>query len=99
MKAAYILLAFLFLAGLPGVIGLAACDFSGFTAVTQTRPCTEETPVSPAPPAKTAACDCGLMYLPANLLLTAVSSFTFLSLGLILGWETAVTIPPTPPPR
>jgi hypothetical protein len=31
--------------------------------------------------------------------LTAVPLFAFLSLGIILRQETAVTIPPTPPPR
>ena len=98
-KAACIFLTFLFLAGLPGVIGLPGCNFSGFTAVTPTTPCAGDTAVPPTPPAKTVACDCGLIHLPANLFLTAVPLFTFLSLGVILGQETAVTIPPTPPPR
>ena len=99
IRMVYLVLALVFLAGLPGLVNPRGCDLLALPAVS-VSPCAEETAVTPAvSAARTTACGCTLIYLPPNSLPTAVTFSAPLFLETALEWETAVTTPPTPPPR
>ena len=101
-RLVFVFLAMTLLAGLPGLLKQPVCGppvSFALSAAAKATPCSEDTAVSPTTIAKTHSCECSLIYLPPNTFLTAVTLLTFLSVGLILRRETAVTSPPTPPPR